>query len=175
MLPLMAGEIWESLGFLAGLPFFLRRPFPAEQAFSILRRRLDSREAGFLGRMARIFAGPPLHPYRRLLRAAGCTAEDIEHLVGREGLEGALALLCESGIYLTVDEFKGRTPVVRSPLQMAVQPGMLRNDSDTRSLGVETSGSSGPRTPVPINLRPGGGASPSQTHPCSIGPPAADR
>ena len=151
-MPPNVGEIWESLGFMVGLPFFLRRPFPAEQALSILRRRLDSRAAGFLGLMGRIFAGPAFHPYRRLLRAAGCTAEDIERLVDQEGVEGALAVLYKNGVYLSVEEFKGRRPVVRGPFQMTVQPGMLRNDTRTQRFTVETSGSAGPRTPVPINL-----------------------
>lgn len=152
MLPPNAGEIWESLGFMVGLPFFLRRPFPAEQALSILRRRLDSRAAVFLDRMAGIFAGHPIHPYRRLLRAACCEAGDLKRLVDQEGVEGALTALYKNGVYLSVEEFKGRTPVVRGSFQMTVQPDMLRNNTRTRRFTVETSGSGGPRTPVPINL-----------------------
>jgi hypothetical protein len=153
MFPQMARETGETLGFIAGIPFFLRNPIPAGQALPILRRRLDTRAEAFLQLMSAIFRGPGLHPYRRLLRQASCEAQDVERLVGQEGLEGALASLYKSGVYLTVEEFKGRCPVVRGSLRLSVDSEQVRNKVYSSQLMVKTSGSRGAQTPVAINLK----------------------
>jgi len=147
-----ARERRESLSFIAGIPFFLRNPIPVGQAFPILRRRLDTRADTFLYLMGGIFRGPVLHPYRRLLREARCEAQDLERLVEQEGLEGALASLYKNGVYLTVEEFKGRCPVVRGSLRLSVHPELVRNKACSSHLMLKTSGSRGPQTRVAINL-----------------------
>ena len=70
-----------------------------------------------------------------------------------EGIESALATLYRKGVYLTVDEFKGRTAVKRGTGEVAVQPGLLRNPATRFHLLSQTSGSGGQRTQVPIDLR----------------------
>jgi hypothetical protein len=91
-------------------------------------------------------------PYRRLLAFAGCEYGDLEALVGREGVEGALRALLRHGVYLTVDEFKGRRPVQRGQFTLEVSPGALRNPSSMFHLASQTSGSRGAATPVLIDL-----------------------
>ena len=91
-------------------------------------------------------------PYRALLAAAGCELGDAAGLLRTEGLEGALAQLFRAGVYLTVDEFRGRRPVVRGSFRRAVAPAEFRNPAAVVHLLAESSGSSGPSVPVPMDL-----------------------
>jgi hypothetical protein len=44
---------------------------------------------------------------RRAMDTPGCELEDLNRLVEREGLEGALGELRRQGVYGTIEEFKG--------------------------------------------------------------------
>ena len=90
--------------------------------------------------------GHPASVYRRLLHHAGCELGDLERLVRRDGLERALRQLLAQGVHLTVDEAKGRQPVVRGSLTVAPEPDMLTNPLAARHVPVATSGSRGART-----------------------------
>jgi hypothetical protein len=48
-------------------------------------------------------------------------------LVRRDGLEDALRALYRAGVYLTVDEFKGRRPIVRGGQTIPARLDALRN------------------------------------------------
>jgi hypothetical protein len=134
------------------LPRHLRRRVDVTEAWATVRRRLERREHDFLALAASAVYGHRASPYRPLLEAAGCEYGDLERLVEREGLEGALRTLLRHGVYLTVDEFKGRKPVVRGGLTLAVDPTRCRNPRSESHLPSGTSGSRGPGTPVPIDL-----------------------
>jgi hypothetical protein len=145
-------DISVGVRFLRGLPGFLRRPVSLEEARTTLRRRLERRDSDFLA-LARgtIYANQP-SPYRRLLAMSGCEYEDLERLVRQDGLEAALWSLYRSGVYLTVDEFKGRRPAVRGSASIAVDTAGLRNPYSAFHLLSQSGGSRGPRTPVPVDL-----------------------
>jgi hypothetical protein len=134
------------------LPGFLRSPLPAARARETLHRRFERREADFLGLVRRAVYERPGSPYRRLLGLAGCEYPDLEALVRREGIEGALRALCRAGVYLTSDEFKGRRPVVRGGTTFAVRLDHLRNPRSSVHLTAQTSGSGGARTAIGIDL-----------------------
>ena len=95
------------------LPSFLRHPVTLEEARTTLRRRLENREADFLSLVKRAIYQNPGSPYRQLLDHAGCEYGDLEKLVRHNGLEGTLRILLRQGVYLMIDEFKGRRAVVR--------------------------------------------------------------
>jgi hypothetical protein len=90
--------------------------------------------------------------YRRLLHHAGCEYGDLERLVVREGLEAALCELLRRGVYLTVDEVKGRRPVVRGSLAIPVGPEALTNPLAARHVPVTSSGSRSPGTTLLMDL-----------------------
>src|SRR5262245_13530676 len=114
--------------FLRSLPHFLRQPLDLDQARAILTDRLARREQYFLTLLQRaVFSQTTNHPYRRLLGLAGCEYGDLAGLVGAAGIEGALATLYQRGVYLSVDELKGRQPVVRGSASLMVDPAQLRN------------------------------------------------
>ncbi len=148
---------WQDLRagarFLRDLPGFLRRPLTVPVAEGILRRRLERRAADFLDLAGQAIYGNPESPYRALLARAGCGLGDLRELVGRTGLEGALRALARAGVYLTVDELKGRAPVVRGRATLAVDPGRLRHPRVRTHAIARSSGSRGPGTPVPVDLR----------------------
>ena len=87
-------------------------------------------------------------PYRKLLDMAGCTYGDLEELVRTEGLEGAFARLAQQGVYVALDEFKGRRLMVRGSqtfhceahdFDNPVRPSAIAVSSGaTRSAGTRT-------------------------------------
>ena len=134
------------------LPPLLRRPLDTEQAKAALARRLAGRENEFLALMKRAVYGQAESPYRALLGLAGCEYGDLERLVRRDSVEGALGQLLRHGVYLTVEEFKGRRPVRRGSAEVAVIRRGLRNPGSTARIEGMTSGSRGVPTPVPIDV-----------------------
>jgi hypothetical protein len=145
-------EVALGARFLASLPLFLRRRVTLEEARVTLLHRLEHREADFLSLAARAIYRYPGSPYHNLLSLAGCEYGDLEKLVGQEGVEGALQVLYRRGVYLTVDEFKGRRPVLRGSATLAIDPTRLRNPDSAFHLLGQSSGSRGTRTVVPVDL-----------------------
>ena len=134
------------------LPSFVRHRVGPAHARAILAGWLARRELDFLALVKRSVFEDPGSPYRPLLAWAGCQYGDVERLVAREGLEGALRALFRSGIYLTGDELKGRRPVVRGGASLILNPDRLRNRALTTHLSGQSTGTGGARTPVRIDL-----------------------
>jgi hypothetical protein len=137
----------------ARLPTFLRSAPGLDQARAILARRFEQREPDFLRFAQRAIYSNPASPYRALLAWAGCAYGDLEQLVKRDGLEGALRHLARHGVYLTVDELKGRRPIRRGSTVIATSPSALRNPGLAIGVLGGSSGSRGQSTVVPIDLR----------------------
>jgi hypothetical protein len=138
--------------FLLRLPSFLRHPLDVREARAIRARRLERRDRTFLANVGRAVYGHAASPYRRLLESIGCEYGDLERLVEREGVEGTLTELCAKGVYLTVDEFKGRRPVTRGSTTIPAGPDLLRNPSSSFHLAARSGGSRSSGTPVLIDL-----------------------
>jgi hypothetical protein len=145
-------ELWGAARFLGSLPGFLRRPVGSAEARATIGRRMERRGPDFLALVRRAVYGHAASPYRRLLHEAGCEYPDLERLVTREGVEGALRVLHRQGVYLTVDEFKGRRPAVRGSMVLPVDPRSLRNPASAAHLPVRSGGSRSAGTPFPIDL-----------------------
>lgn len=117
--------------FIEGLRKFAKaRIEPAEAialARSLLRKRILEREENFLRLVERGIFQHAQSPYLPLLAAKKIGFSDLQSMVGREGLEGALQVLQSEGIYFTVDEFKGKTPVRRNGVEFLCNEGMFDN------------------------------------------------
>jgi hypothetical protein len=146
------GDATAGLRLLAQLPSFLRRPVAVEEARSVLRRRLEQRDSDFLALAKRAIYDHRRSPYRELLRSVGCEYGDLARLVREDGVDEVLRALCRRGVYLTVDEFKGRRPVRRGSTVIDVQPHDLWNPLTRAHVVGQTTGSRGARTTVPIDL-----------------------
>jgi len=117
-----------------------------------VHRRLARRDRDLLALVRRAVYGNPTSPYRWLLRHAGCEYGDFERLVAREGVEGALSALLRDGVYLTVEEFKGRRPTVRGGVSRTFSPDAFRNPGAAVHAEVHSGGSRGARTAVGVDL-----------------------
>jgi hypothetical protein len=146
------GDVRLGTRFLWRLPGFLRHPLTPQEALVSLRRRLDGRGADFLALVRDNIYERATSPYRQLLTAAGCEYGDLHELVTRDGVEPALRVLFRHGVYLTVDEFKGRRPVVRGNTTIAVDPPQLQNPKARAQVPARSSGSRGPATPADVDL-----------------------
>jgi hypothetical protein len=107
---------------LASLRAYFRNPIDPDEALAATQIWIRDRGETFLTAMERHAFGRPGSPYHRLFGLAGCELGDLRRLVVAEGLEGALAALLRAGIYVTVDEFKGRRSVVRGSASFHVEP-----------------------------------------------------
>lgn len=138
--------------FLWQLPFFLRQCTTVEEATEILHQRFKSRESDFLCLARRAVYQNPQSPYRKLLTLAGCEYGDLEKLVRQDGLEAALGVLFGQGVYLTVDEFKGRQPVVRGSTKIQVETWQLANPLSAEHVQIRSGGSRSQGTPMVVDL-----------------------
>ena len=146
-------DLRTGIRLLRALPAFVKHPLSVDQATVILAERLRERNEHFLALVRAAVYGHRASPYRALLERVGCEFGDLQGLVERYGLEEALATLVRQGVYLTVDELKGRTPVVRGTTTLTVDPTGLRNPLGQTHALAQTSGSRGRGTSVPVDLR----------------------
>jgi hypothetical protein len=148
----LLGDVAMTLRLARRLPRYLRKPLTRAESLAILKRRLERRGEDFLALIGRAVFANPESPYRTLLGWAGCEYGDLERLVQEQGVEDALRDLFRAGIYLTVDEFKGRRPVIRGTNEMAVDPARLRNPLPSPHIRSASSGSRGSATSVKLDL-----------------------
>jgi hypothetical protein len=139
-LALSLEDLGSGARLLRDLPGYLRHPLSVEEARTVLRRRLERRETDFLTLLRRIFRSKPAGPYRQLLALAACEEEDLAALTRKEGIEQTLRTLYRHGVYLTVDEFKGRRPVVRGGRTVAMEPGRIRNPGTAAHVPIQAAG-----------------------------------
>lgn len=132
--------------FAWGLRDFLRQPISLEQAQEAVRKRIADRETNFLRLMERGVFGHPRSPYRALLELARCELGDLRQMVRSQGLENALRALRDAGVYVTFEEFKGRTPVVRHGQVLDVRAEDFDNPHLSRYYQARSGGSTGAGT-----------------------------
>lgn len=138
--------------FAAGLPRFFRQRVTLPEAREIVRRRLETREARFLELAERAIFDHPTSPYLPLLAHAGCELGDLRALVQGRGLEGALAELRASGVYVSFDEIKGRLPITRGGRELRAGRHSFDNPFLVRRYVGESGGSTGTATRIPYDL-----------------------
>ncbi len=146
------GDLQSAYRFLTRIPPILRRPIRAAEAYAKLGAELEQRQEDFLGLVREGIFANDRSPYLKLFRHAGCEFEDIETLVHREGIEDTLLALFRMGVYLTVNELKGRTAVIRGSTRFEIAPGDLRDPSVRADWYGQTGGSRAPNTLIPIEF-----------------------
>jgi len=131
---------------------FFQHPISPKECDQQITRQIQQRAVSFLRIVERGIFAHDRSPYRRLLHHAGIEFEDVSRLVRQEGLEAALTRLYRAGVYVTLDEFKGRQPIQRSGLQFLAQPQDFDNPLLAAAYEAETGGSRGAGTRVLIDL-----------------------
>lgn len=138
--------------FCAGLPNFFRNTIDLQQARVLLKDQYRVREQSFLATIAGAVYARSESPYRKLLAWAGAQLGDVQSLVKHDGIESALGRLKDAGVYLTFDEFKGRKPILRPGLEIAVRAEDFDNPVLEPHFEALTGGSSGVRRRLTIDF-----------------------
>ena len=117
--------------FIDGLRKFAKAHIEPDEAIALartlLRKRILEREDNFLRLAERGVFNYPASPYRPLLDARHIGFGDLQSWVAKHGLEGSLRTLQTEGVYFTVDEFKGKTPVRRNGASFTCAEAMFDN------------------------------------------------
>jgi hypothetical protein len=141
----MFGRLKMPFRYAWNLKRFLQQPLSPEECRRRIAQQLRNRGESFLRILERGIFANPRSPYGKLLRHAGCEFGDVAHLIRREGVEETLTRLYHAGVYVTLDEFKGRRPIQRSGLQFSAQPHdfdnpLLAKDYEARTGGSRSTG-----------------------------------
>ena len=135
-----------------GLKDYLGHRLTPDQCRQMLAHRLETREESFLRIIERGVYAYPQSPYRKLLLHAGIEFADVLSMVQQHGVEEALVKLYGAGVYVTLDEFKGRRPIQRAGLELSVAPKDFDNPLLIKHYEARSSGSRSAGTRVIIDL-----------------------
>ena len=138
--------------FAGGLGRFLSETTTLENGRQILGDSLASREGAMLRVLDRGVFRNPKSPYRKLLGHLGVEQGDVERLVRESGVEGALDRLWTEGFRISLEEFKGRQPIVRPGLSIEARADDFDNPLLTRHYQAETGGSGGATRRLEVDL-----------------------
>jgi len=138
--------------FLLRLPIHLRRRLSLDEALRRQQDRLATREARFVAILQHSVFGFPASPYRFLFDQAGCCFGDVVRLIENDGIEETLRALSLAGIYVTSDEFKGRTDLRRGNAIFPSSSHRFYNPRISPALSASSGGSRSSGTPVFFDL-----------------------
>jgi hypothetical protein len=145
-----AGPVIREAAYYANMTLgvyrLLRTPYMS--GIDRLREQMAHREERFLEIASRRVFANPRNPYYELFRLAGCEPGDLADSVKRCGLETTLSRLASEGVYLSHDEFKGKTPLVRAGREIQFTPDVLLNPVGRGYIESVSSGSRGCGTPT---------------------------
>ena len=117
--------------FIDGLRKFSKERMEPEQAIALahifIKKRVEAREENFLNLIEKGIFQYSKSPYKELFKSRRIRFEDLKSWVGQDGIEASLHRLVREGIYFTVDEFKGRVPVIRDGMKFKCSPSMFDN------------------------------------------------
>jgi hypothetical protein len=117
--------------FVKGLTNFIQSRMETEEALqlarSVMRARIAERDANFLSFVEQGIFQNPNSPYLRLMQPKHIGYQDLHTRVGKDGIEATLSWLASEGVFFTVDEFKGKTPVVRNGVEFRCESEMFDN------------------------------------------------
>ena len=138
--------------YAAGLRGFLSRSIDLEEAKAVITQQLQDRDEIFLRILEGGVFGNPQSPYKRLLDHAGYNFEGLQSLVRNEGLEATLSQLYDSGVFVTLEEFKGRAPISRPGIEFEVREQDFENPLNNPHFQGSTGGSRSNGSRVPFNF-----------------------
>jgi hypothetical protein len=123
--------VQKYIRFVGGLRNFIKSRMEPEEAIesarTLLKKRIAAREDNFLSLVDKGIFHYLRSPYLRLLAPKRISLNDLKSWVSQNGIEASLRILQSEGVYFTVDEFKGKTPVVRKGIQFSCEESMFDN------------------------------------------------
>jgi hypothetical protein len=152
MRPSLLTELADFAGYARRFNSFARERIDPGEARARIEAQLRRRDESFLDVLQRAVYGNPGSPYRGLLGSAGLELGDVVALLRNEGLEGALGRLFDAGVYVTLDEFKGRVPLDRRGVSLPAGHRAFDNPLLSSRYRAASGGSRGVRRPLAIDL-----------------------
>ena len=126
----------------------MKRPPSLVEARARIREAVAAREDRFLAGIDRLVWSEPSSLYLPLLRHAGVERGDLITLVRGNGLDGALERLRDAGVYVTHEEWSGRSRLRRGTFELELSPARFANPMLPATFFGGSGGSSGPAVPV---------------------------
>ncbi len=142
------GQMQMYWRFAWGLRKFLKEPIDLEESRQMIRQRLEDREKNFLSMVKKAIYENEPSPYLKLLRFVGCEYGDLERMVRSDGIEPTLKKLGEEGVYISIEEFKGKKELIRGAKAFKFRESEFDNPFLSRHLEASSgaSRSAGTRT-----------------------------
>jgi hypothetical protein len=147
----MFDQITMALRFARDLRGYLRQPMSLAASRQRLTQYLNNRSTSFLEVVERGIYQNQRSPYLALLKQAGIPFEQVRAWVTTQGVEAALGELYQAGVYVTIDEFKGRRPIQRLGLDLTTSEKDFDNPLMTRHFEARSGGSTS-RTGNPVSV-----------------------
>jgi hypothetical protein len=142
----------EPLRYARQLRSFFDSTISLAEARAAIEHRLAAREANFLHVLERGIYNHPSSPYLALLKLARCDLGDISAMLRRRGLQATLTQLRREGVYVSFEEFKGRTPIVRGGKVISVKATAFDNPQLRQGYRAESGGTTGAATQLWVDL-----------------------
>lgn len=134
------------------LPAFVRHPLAPPECRRLAVEHLANRTASFLELVKRGVFGLTKSPYRALFDWARIRFEDVACLAAEHGVEGALERLYDAGVWVRLEEFKGRRPIQRNGSSLEVCAEDFDNPLLKPQFEGRTGGSHGPARRLLLDL-----------------------
>ena len=135
-----------------GLRRLVHDPVGFDEARRVIADEVAHRPDRFLESLDRLVWPHSASPTRRLLEIAGLEAGDVRALVADHGLIATLERLRDEGVYLSYEEYQGRTEVRRGSSTFTCGPADFFNPVVRGDYMAATGGSSGSGTPVELSF-----------------------
>jgi hypothetical protein len=135
-----------------GLRRIVRDPITPDQARSQVADEVRRRGERFLTSLDRLVWPFPASPSRWLLECAGAERGDVVALVHSHGLDGALDVLRDRGVYVSYEEYKGQVPARRGSAERTFGPRDFFNPVVDGDYMAATGGSRGKGSPVQLSF-----------------------
>lgn len=150
--PSLFRQVGLFAGFARALPGYLREPIDPGSVHRRIEDDLGRRGENLARVIVTGILWAPRSPYRALFDHVGLKPEDVSDLIRRCGVEPALERLYDAGVYVSLDEFKGRKPIVRGSLRIDVTSRDFDNPLATTHLAAQSGGSRSAGTRITIDL-----------------------
>ena len=127
-----------------GLRGYMTNRLDEDECRRRIAERLEHREDNLVKLLEERIFGTPGSPYRALFAEAGIELPEAVRTVRDEGVEGALGRFYDAGVYVRLDEFKGRVPIRRGALTLETRGEDFDNPHSNYVVTSSSSGSRGP-------------------------------
>ncbi len=131
---------YEYTRFYINLKPFLETTISEEAAKKIIKQRLVNREDNFLKLIKKGIFLNKRSPYLKIFKLIKISYDDIERMINKNGLFETLDILRGDGVYLNVEEFKGKKTVVRRNAEFRFKEQDFDNPLLSAYYNIETVG-----------------------------------